>query len=129
MDDLTFSARRATVAAAPRPAEADLDTRFRTLVQSPLRAGLLRYLSANPALARMLGYASPAELIASITDIGQQLCVDPASRFEGRDLAVTTDFRDLFGEVLARHLGATDLSAVFPGFTPDPTRFPGAIND
>src|SRR6266581_2478613 len=41
-------------------------------------------------------------------------------RFEGRDVAVTTDFRDLFGEVLARHLGAGDLSPIFPGFSPDP---------
>src|SRR5258707_822608 len=49
MDDLTFSARRASTAAAPsRATEADLDTRFRTLVQSPLRAGILRYLSARP---------------------------------------------------------------------------------
>src|SRR5436853_39077 len=54
--------------------------------------------------------------------------LDPASRFEGRDVAVTTDFRDLFAEVLARHLGARDLSAIFPGFTPDPARFPGAIS-
>ena len=46
MDDLTFSARRATTA---RPeTESDLDTRFRNLVQSPLRAGILRYLSARP---------------------------------------------------------------------------------
>jgi len=49
MDDLTFSARRASAAASPRTAEpADLDTRFRSLVQSPLRAGILRYLSARP---------------------------------------------------------------------------------
>src|SRR5437868_11428784 len=49
MDDLTFSARRASAAAAPRPAEpADLETRFRSLVQSPLRAGILRYLSSRP---------------------------------------------------------------------------------
>src|SRR5436189_3830117 len=49
MDDLTFSARRASAAATPsRPAESDLETRFRSLVQSPLRAGLLRYLSARP---------------------------------------------------------------------------------
>src|SRR5262252_8942644 len=49
MDDLTFSARRASAAATPtRPAESDLETRFRTLVQSPLRAGLLRYLSSRP---------------------------------------------------------------------------------
>jgi uncharacterized protein (DUF1501 family) len=48
-------------------------------------------------------------------------------RFEGRDVAVTTDFRDLFGEILARHLGATDLGTVFPGYTPSPSRFVGAI--
>src|SRR2546425_356903 len=48
-------------------------------------------------------------------------------RFEGRDVAVTTDFRDLFGEILARHLGSTDLGTVFPGYTPSPTRFLGAI--
>ena len=40
------------------------------------------------------------------------------ARYEGRDVAVTTDFRDLFGEILTRHLGARDLSAVFPGYTP-----------
>src|SRR5437762_10318411 len=47
MDDLTFSARRASTVAAKSP-EPDVETRFRTLVQSPLRAGLLRYLSARP---------------------------------------------------------------------------------
>jgi len=49
MDDLTFSARRATsgtAARAPEPAEAD--ARFRALVQSPLRAGILRYLHSRP---------------------------------------------------------------------------------
>ncbi|HEX4348220.1 MAG TPA: sigma-54 dependent transcriptional regulator [Vicinamibacterales bacterium] len=49
MDDLTFSARRASAATGARTAEpADLDTRFRTLVQSPLRAGILRYLNSRP---------------------------------------------------------------------------------
>src|SRR5689334_770859 len=50
MDDLTFSARRAgAVATARYTAEpADLDARFRTLVQSPLRAGILRYLTSRP---------------------------------------------------------------------------------
>jgi DNA-binding NtrC family response regulator len=49
MDDLTFSARRASAGAAVRTAEpADLDARFRTLVQSPLRAGILRYLNSRP---------------------------------------------------------------------------------
>src|SRR2546427_7461523 len=59
--------------------------------------------------------------------LGKWPGLDPAQRFEGRDVAVTTDFRDLFAELLARHLGARDLSAIFPGFTPDSARFPGAI--
>jgi two-component system, NtrC family, response regulator AtoC len=49
MDDLIFTARRAsTAAAAARTAERpDIETRFRTLVQSPLRAGILRYLASR----------------------------------------------------------------------------------
>jgi uncharacterized protein (DUF1501 family) len=50
-----------------------------------------------------------------------------ASLYEGRDLAVTTDFRDLLGEVLARHLGARDLPAVFPGHPAAVSRFPGVL--
>jgi PAS domain S-box-containing protein len=41
-----------------------------------------RYLSANPSLARMLGYVSPEELVASITDLGSQMCVRPEIRVE-----------------------------------------------
>jgi uncharacterized protein (DUF1501 family) len=37
--------------------------------------------------------------------------------FEGRDLALTTDFRDVFSEVARDHLGTTNLQAVFPNFT------------
>lgn len=48
--------------------------------------------------------------------------------YEGRDLAVTTDFRDLLGELLTRHLGASDLRAVFPGHACDPARFPGVVS-
>jgi hypothetical protein len=49
MDDLTFSARRASATTSVKKAETtDLDARFRTLVQSPLRAGILRYLSSRP---------------------------------------------------------------------------------
>jgi two-component system, sensor histidine kinase and response regulator len=39
-----------------------------------------KYLSANPALARMFGYDSPEELLADLTDIGSQLYVDPDRR-------------------------------------------------
>lgn len=59
--------------------------------------------------------------------LGTWPTLDPAARYEGRDLAVTTDFRDLFGELLARHLGAADLATVFPGHAMDPAKYPGAI--
>src|SRR2546429_3537121 len=41
-----------------------------------------RYLLANAALARIYGYASPEELIQSLTDIGGRLYVQPARRDE-----------------------------------------------
>ena len=40
----------------------------------------------------------------------------PEQLYEGRDLALTTDFRSVFSEVAAGHLGATHLEALFPGF-------------
>jgi uncharacterized protein (DUF1501 family) len=49
------------------------------------------------------------------------------SLYEGRDLAVTTDFRDLLAEVLSAHLGARDLGRVFPGHAASPSRFPGVM--
>jgi PAS domain S-box-containing protein len=36
-----------------------------------------RYLSVNPAMARMLGYDSPQELVTGVTDISRQLYADP----------------------------------------------------
>lgn len=44
--------------------------------------------------------------------------LDPNVLYEGRDLALTTDFRAVCGEVLLRHLGRRDLSKVFPNYTP-----------
>jgi PAS domain S-box-containing protein len=37
-------------------------------------------LNANPALARMMGYATPEELIGSVSDIAHTIYVDPAAR-------------------------------------------------
>jgi uncharacterized protein (DUF1501 family) len=48
-------------------------------------------------------------------------------RHEGRDLAVTTDFRDVFGEIVTRHFGLADARPIFPGFDVNPARFPGVI--
>ncbi|HEV7703664.1 MAG TPA: DUF1501 domain-containing protein [Gemmatimonadaceae bacterium] len=41
----------------------------------------------------------------------------PEQLNEGRDLALTTDFRTVFSEVVRRHLGAARTDALFPGFT------------
>ena len=46
-------------------------------------------------------------------------------RYEGRDLAVTTDFRDVFGEIVVRHLGVNDARSIFPGLRVSPAKFPG----
>jgi len=40
--------------------------------------------------------------------------------YEARDLALTTDFRDVLGELVRGQLGNQDLSRVFPGYTPKP---------
>jgi uncharacterized protein (DUF1501 family) len=42
--------------------------------------------------------------------------LDARDLYEGRDLALTTDFRTVLGEAVANHLGNRDLRSVFPGF-------------
>jgi len=46
----------------------------------------------------------------------------PERLYEGRDLAVTTDFRDVLGELVTGHLGVADGARVFPGHRPGPPR-------
>jgi uncharacterized protein (DUF1501 family) len=40
----------------------------------------------------------------------------PDKLWQGRDLAITTDFRDVFAEAVTGHLSAKDISRVFPGY-------------
>ena len=47
--------------------------------------------------------------------------------YEGRDLALTTDFRNVFGEIAEKHLGATNLKAVFPGYDTGSSKFRGFL--
>ena len=49
--------------------------------------------------------------------------LSPANLFEGRDLPVTTDLRDVFSEILKKHLGLIDIDAAFPEHRIDPARF------
>ncbi len=53
--------------------------------------------------------------------------LDPSQLNDGRDLALTTDFRRVLGEAVARHLGNTQLGTVFPGFANEPGEFLGYV--
>lgn len=65
-------------------------------------------LNANPALAEILGYSSPEDLILSVTDIGNQIYTDQADRenfvskllFEGRILGFESQVRRKDGRVI-----------------------------
>ena len=46
--------------------------------------------------------------------------------YEGRDLALTTDFRDVFGELAQKHLGTSNLANVFPGYAAN-AKFRGVL--
>lgn len=46
---------------------------------------------------------------------------------EGRDLAVTTDYRDVFSEVAYKHMGSKDLAKMFPGYSTSPANFKGFL--
>ena len=47
--------------------------------------------------------------------------------YEGRDLKLTTDFRDVLGELVATHLNNPDLRTVFPGYSGGPEKFRGLM--
>ncbi|HUJ10219.1 MAG TPA: DUF1501 domain-containing protein [Verrucomicrobiae bacterium] len=47
--------------------------------------------------------------------------------YQGRDLALTTDYRDVFTEIAQKHLGARELPKIFPEFALDPNRYHGLI--
>jgi uncharacterized protein (DUF1501 family) len=49
--------------------------------------------------------------------------LDQSQLYEGRDLAVTTDFRQVLGEAVYKHLGNKALNQVFPGFDNQPGKF------
>jgi uncharacterized protein (DUF1501 family) len=49
--------------------------------------------------------------------------LDQSQLYEGRDLALTTDFRQVIGEAVVRHMGNSSLNTVFPGFENTPGKF------
>jgi uncharacterized protein (DUF1501 family) len=49
---------------------------------------------------------------------GQWPGLENEQLYENRDLALTTDFRDVLGELVSTHMGNRSLDSVFPGHTP-----------
>ena len=71
---------------------------------------------------------SPSELATTIRLVPRSsVGLAPEQLFEGRDLEVTTDFRQLFTEVAWHHLGVPNQANVFPGFAPSPETLPGVL--
>ena len=51
----------------------------------------------------------------------------PEQLHENRDLALTTDFRDVLSEAVSRHLGNPSLKPVFPNYDASPDKFRGYL--
>ena len=65
-----------------------------------------RLLAANPAMAKICGFASPAEMLAAVTDVRHDLYVDPNRADEFRKLSETRDAVFNFESRLRRADGA-----------------------
>jgi uncharacterized protein (DUF1501 family) len=58
---------------------------------------------------------------------GQWPGLAPEQLYENRDLALTTDFRDVLGEAVYGHLGNREIARVFPGYQSSPAKFKGYL--
>ena len=54
--------------------------------------------------------------------------LDAQNLHEGRDLAVTTDFRDVLAEVAVKHLGNKNLDKIFPNYQANAKNFRGFMS-
>lgn len=91
-----------------------------------------RRVAENGALGCDHGHGSVMLALGGAVQGGQVLLRDdtwpglaPARLYQSIDLAGTTDFRDVFAEVLDRHMGLNNPSPVFPNYTLDIARYPG----
>jgi PAS domain S-box-containing protein len=66
-----------------------------------------RYLDVNPALARIYGYATPAEMKAAFTNIASQLYIDPSRRDEFKKIMDAHDEVSHFVSEIRRRDGST----------------------
>jgi len=102
-EDIT---ERKSAERAQRVAEERLRTLFENAIEGIFQTTAEgRYLSANPALARLFGYSSPAEMMASIENIGNQLYADPWRREEFKRIMEEQDHVEGFEYELIRRDG------------------------
>ncbi len=109
---LLYVAEQIAAAVHRRQAElalASTERRYRSIFENAVEGIYVsspdgRFLSANPALARMLGYEHPAALIAAVNDIGRQIYARPGRRDEFFALIERTDqVSDFESEVVRRN--------------------------
>ncbi|HEY9608388.1 adenylate/guanylate cyclase domain-containing protein [Allocoleopsis sp.] len=99
-DKVIFVARNITERKRSESALQQAEEKYRSIFENAVE-GIFqttpdgRYLSANPALARMYGYKSPEELIARLTNIARQLYVEPNRR--AQFLAALEQHKELSG--------------------------------
>ncbi len=108
---LNFVAEQAAVAVQRRQAEnalARAEQRYRSIFENAVEGLYVtspagRFLSANPALARMLGYTSVPELLTAINDITRQVYVRPGRRDDFFALIQNSDeVTDFVSEIFHR---------------------------
>lgn len=87
------------------------EERFRSLFENAVEGVYQttpdgRVLSANPAVARMCGYASPAELMNSIHNVARESYVDPQRREDFKQLMEEQGFVEAFEYQIRRKDGS-----------------------
>ncbi|HWL92871.1 MAG TPA: DUF1501 domain-containing protein [Phycisphaerae bacterium] len=101
---------------------ADLFSGLRRNVTLVVMSEFGRRLLQNGSLGTDHGHGNVMFLMGPGVDGGRVLAnwpgLDETELFEGRDLAVTTDFRDVLAEIVSLRLGNPSLDVVFPGYTP-----------
>ena len=101
---------------------------FDPWVDRPARVSQLLGADAD-ALERGLDFPTVARHLAEVNRLvdRHETSVQDMVAVIVRDLALTTDFRAVFSEVLQRHLGASDLSRIFPGYDSHRLDWPGVL--
>ncbi len=138
---LNFVAEQTAVAIQRRQAELALteaELKYRSIFENALEGLYVtrpdgKFISANPALAHMLGYASSAALIADTADIGRQIYAHPGRRAEFLALADQSDEIAAFESEVRRRDGSlcwiSESVRVVRDATGAIERFEGVAND